>query len=98
MGKINSIIVSGTSYDIEDSGATKTVELTQAEYDALVTGGTLDANTFYVISDAPQSNMAVVKMTLQEYASISGHADTNTLYVIGDSNGYIMKVGNVPVS
>ena len=52
MAKINKIRLSGTVYDIQDLNATKTVELTQAQYDALVTGGTVDPNTFYVITDA----------------------------------------------
>lgn len=52
MSKINKIKVSGTSYDLEDRNAAKSVTLTQAEYDALVTAGTVDSNTFYVISDS----------------------------------------------
>ena len=52
MSKINKIKLSGTSYDIEDKNAPKSVELTQAEYDALVSAGTVDTNTFYIITDA----------------------------------------------
>jgi len=48
MPKINKIKLSGTSYDIQDSNASKTVTLTQAQYDALQTK---DPNTFYIISD-----------------------------------------------
>lgn len=32
-------------------GGLKTVTLTQDEYDALVSAGTIDANTFYMIVD-----------------------------------------------
>lgn len=32
-------------------GGLKTVTLTQAEYDALVSAGTVDASTFYMIVD-----------------------------------------------
>lgn len=32
-------------------GGLKTVTLTQAEYDALVSAGTIDAKTFYMIVD-----------------------------------------------
>lgn len=35
-------------------GGNSVVELTQSEYDALVTGGTVDPNTFYVITDAQE--------------------------------------------
>lgn len=52
MSKINKIRVSGNTYSIEDLNAAKSVTLTQAEYDALVSAGTVDANTFYVISDS----------------------------------------------
>ena len=48
MPKINKIKLSGTSYDIQDSNASKTLTLTQAQYDALQTK---DPNTFYIISD-----------------------------------------------
>lgn len=52
MSKINKIKLSGTTYDVEDANASKTVELTQAQYDALVQAGTVDPNTFYIITDA----------------------------------------------
>ena len=49
MANINKIKLSGTTYSIQDENATKTVELTQAEYDALAVK---DPNTFYIITDA----------------------------------------------
>ena len=49
MANINKIRLSGTTYNIEDSNATKTIELTQAQYDALTVK---DPNTFYIITDA----------------------------------------------
>ena len=49
MSKINKIQLSGTVYDIQDLDATKAVELTQAQYDALQTK---DPDTFYIITDA----------------------------------------------
>ena len=58
MSKINKIKVSGTSYDLEDKNAAKSVTLTQAEYDALVSAGTVDQNTFYVISDATPGDLS----------------------------------------
>ena len=49
MAIIDKIKLSGQTFDIQDSNASKTVELTQAEYDALVTK---DPNTYYIITDA----------------------------------------------
>lgn len=51
MGKINTVQISGNSYSIEDSGATKVIELTQAEYDALPSSAKT-SNTLFVITDA----------------------------------------------
>lgn len=53
--KLNKINLSGVSYDIEDLNAAKTVELTQAQYDALTVK---DPNTFYVITDAEPVDMS----------------------------------------
>ena len=41
----------GNGLSIDSNGvlSTKVVALSQAEYDALVSGGTVDANTLYVI-------------------------------------------------
>lgn len=55
MSKINKIKVSGTTYDLQDLNATKTVELTQAQYDALTTK---DPNTFYIITDASGGDLS----------------------------------------
>ena len=49
MANINKIRLSGQTYNIEDVNATKTVELTQAQYDALTVK---DPNTFYIITDS----------------------------------------------
>ena len=49
MSNINKIKVSGQTYNIQDQNATKTLELTQAEYDALAVK---DPNTFYIITDS----------------------------------------------
>ena len=49
MANINKIRLSGQTYNIEDVNATKTLELTQAEYDALAVK---DPNTFYIITDS----------------------------------------------
>lgn len=55
MANINKISVSGTIYDIQDQHASKSVELTQAEYDGL---SVKDPNTFYIISDAEGGDLS----------------------------------------
>ena len=55
MANINKIKLSGTTYNIQDLNATKTVELTQAEYDAL---SPKDPNTFYIITDAKAGDLS----------------------------------------
>ena len=49
MANISNIRLSGTTYSLKDNSATKTVELTQAEYDALTVK---DSNTLYIITDS----------------------------------------------
>ena len=50
---IDKIQVSGVTYDLPSGGGgNATVELTQAEYDALVSAGTVSANTYYIITDS----------------------------------------------
>lgn len=55
MANINKIRLSGTTYNIQDLNAPKTVELTQAQYDAL---STKDPNTFYIITDAQAADLS----------------------------------------
>lgn len=55
MANINKISVAGTIYDIQDQHASKTVELTQAEYDRLAVK---NPNTFYIITDAEGGNLS----------------------------------------
>ena len=55
MANINKISVAGTIYDIQDQHASKTVELTQAEYDGL---SVKNPNTFYIITDAQGGDLS----------------------------------------
>lgn len=55
MANINKISVAGTIYDIQDQHASKTVELTQAEYDGLAVK---DPNTYYIITDAQSGDLS----------------------------------------
>ena len=56
---IDKIRVSGTDYTLSatSSGGNPTVELTQAEYDALVSAGTVSADTYYIITDAQAGDL-----------------------------------------
>ena len=55
MANINKISVAGEIYDIQDQHASKTVELTQSEYDGLAVK---NPNTFYIITDAQGGNLS----------------------------------------
>lgn len=54
---INKIKLSGTTYNIQDLNATKTVELTQAEYDALPSTAKT-SNSLFVITDATAGDLS----------------------------------------
>ena len=55
MANINKISVAGTIYDLQDQHASKTVELTQSEYDGLAVK---NPNTFYIITDAESGDLS----------------------------------------
>lgn len=55
MANINKISVAGTIYDIQDQNASRTVELTQAEYDGLAVK---EQNTYYIITDAQGGDLS----------------------------------------
>lgn len=82
MANINKIKLSGTTYNIQDLSAAKSVELTQAQYDALVSGGTVDPNTFYIITDAQGADLSQYYTSAQTEsaitAAVSGKVDTST--------------------
>ena len=58
-------LTAGTGIDITDNvisatgggGGNPTVEVTQAQYDALVTAGTVSADTYYIITDAEAGDL-----------------------------------------
>lgn len=55
MANINKIRLSGTTYDLQDKNAPKTVELTQEQYDGL---SVKEQNTFYIITDATAGDLS----------------------------------------
>ena len=81
---IDSIQLSGTVYTIQGTGGgsgNPTVELTQAEYDALVSAGTVSANTYYIITDAQEGDLTQYWTSAQTNSAIteatSGKVDSN---------------------
>ena len=73
MANINKIKLSGTSYDIQDSNAARSVTLTQAQYDALQTK---DPNVFYIISDSSIEYMTSADTESAITQAVSGKQDT----------------------
>lgn len=76
---IDSIQISGSNYDLQDKNASKTVVLTQAEYDAL--SGQVSANTFYVISDATPIDIS----TKADASALTAVNDTLTAHTANTS-------------
>ena len=64
-------------------GGNPTVELTQAEYDALVSAGTVSADTYYIITDAPSVDISQYWTSAQTTSAItqavSGKVDTSAI-------------------
>ena len=83
MSNINKIKVSGQTYNIQDENATKTVELTQAQYDALAVK---DPNTFYIITDATAGDLSnyytksETSGATEISTALASKADTATTY------------------
>lgn len=79
MANINKIRLSGQTYNIEDANASKTVELTQAQYDALTVK---DPNTFYIITDSQGADLSQYYTSAQTESAItqavSGKVDNST--------------------
>lgn len=86
MANINKIRLSGTTYNIQDLNAPKTLEISQAEYDALVSGGTVDPNTFYIITDAQAADLSnyytksETSGATEISTALNAKADTATTY------------------
>lgn len=64
-------------------GGNNTVELTQAQYDALVSGGTVDPSTYYIITDAQSVDISQYWTSAQTDSAItsavSGKVDTSAI-------------------
>ena len=82
MSKINSVQISGTSYVLEDSGATRVISLTQQEYNDLPSSAKT-ANVLYNITDAQGGDLSNYWTTAQTQSAItqavSGKVDTSNV-------------------
>lgn len=92
MANINKIKLSGTTYNIQDLNATKTVELTQAEYDAL---SPKDPNVFYIITDAQGADLSnyytksETSGATEISTALASKADTATTYTKTETDNAI---------
>jgi hypothetical protein len=111
MRKINKIKLSGTTYDIQDKNATNVINVSQAEYDALVQAGTVDPTTLYNITDAQAGDLSQYWTSAQTNSAItqavSGKQDTlisgtniktiNNESILGSGNIDIQGGGSIDV-
>ena len=78
-----SILGSGNITISGGSGGSNVVEVTQAEYDALVSAGTVAADTFYIITDATEINLSgyaqTSAVTAEITAAVSGKVETSAI-------------------
>lgn len=79
MANINKISVAGTIYDIQDQHASKTVELTQSEYDGLAVK---EQNTYYIITDAQGGDLS------------NYYTKTEVDEKVGDANSIALEASN----
>ena len=92
MANINKIKLSGKTYNIQDLNATKTVELTQAQYDEL---SPKDPNTFYVITDATAGDLSnyytksETSGATEISTALASKADTATTYTKTETDNAI---------
>lgn len=88
---IDSIQLSGTVYTLsaQTSGGNPTVELTQAQYDALVTAGTVQQDTYYIITDAQAGDLTNYYTKSETNTLLGGKADTATTYTKTETDNAI---------
>ena len=94
---IDKIQISGVTYDLVGggSGGSNIAEVTQAEYDALVSGGTVDPNTLYIITDAPTIDMNdyVTKVANVANVAIITASTSNNTRIVPQYDGGVLTTG-----
>lgn len=79
----NESLLGSGNITIQGGGGNDVVELTQAEYDELVTSGTVDPDVFYIITDATPADLSQYWTSAQTVSAIteatSGKADTSAV-------------------
>ena len=94
MSNINKIRLSGTTYSIQDLNATKTVELTQAQYDELPTTAKT-SNSLFVITDAEAGDLSnyytksETSGATEISTALNAKADTATTYTKTETDGLL---------
>lgn len=80
---ITDIQLSGVTYTLsaQTSGGSgnNTVELTQAQYDALVSAGTVDASTYYIITDAEAGDLTNYYTKTETNTLLGGKVNTSAI-------------------
>lgn len=77
---ITDIQLSGVTYTLSgQSSGTSVVELTQAEFDALVASGTVQSNTFYIITDSDVKYMTSAQTQSAITEATSGKVDSSSV-------------------
>ena len=96
---IDSIQLSGVTYGIKGSGGTETIELTQAQYDALVDK---DPNVFYIITDAEAGDLTNYYTKTETNTLLGDKANTATTYTktevdtaLGDKQDTLVSGTNI---
>lgn len=84
---IDTIQLSGVTYTIQGSGGgNPTVELTQAQYDALVTAGTVATDTYYIITDAQPTDISQYWTSAQTQSAITSAVSTKQDTLVSGTN------------
>ena len=92
---IDSIQLSGTVYTIQGTGGggSPTVELTQAEYDALVSAGTVSANTYYIITDAYSPDISAITSSVTSASTDSEIPTAKAVWEAASGGGTTYTAG-----
>ena len=93
---IDSIQLSGVTYGIKGSGGTETIELTQAQYDALVDK---DPNVFYIITDAEAGDLTNYYTKTETNTLLGGKQNTlvSSQNIKTINNESILGSGNIDI-